>query len=186
MKRYFLIFATLSSVLLLTAFFLGIGVLNERAQGMVPPQLDQPLKATWFTWHMIIALVAVLFNLFVHCLVFTYLLGTGKWVKEVAAAYSLPSEGWPKMTRQFKVEINRYLLMAMAMSILAAVTGAGSQTDPHGWWPIAHALLAVMVLFVNGWVFWVEYRVILKNEVVLEEVKRAADSLRGSAVEGEA
>lgn len=183
MKRYFLVFASISSVLLVITFLLGIGVLNERSQGMVPPQLDQPLHASWFTWHMVIALVAVLFNLFVHCLVFTYLLGTGKWVKEVANAYAMPADGWPKLTRQFKVEINRYLILAMVTSIVAAVTGAGSQTNPNGWWPLSHSILAIAVVFINGYVFWIEYRVILKNEVALQEVKAAADTMRGPALD---
>ncbi|HMP01882.1 MAG TPA: hypothetical protein PKC45_05210, partial [Gemmatales bacterium] len=127
------------------------------------------------------SLVAVIFNLFVHCIVFTYLLGTGKWVKEVAMAYSLDPEGWPAQAKSFKVRVNRLLLLAMATSIGAALTGAGAQTQPQSWWTLAHPVFAVLIWFVNGWAFWVEYQVILANEVVLRDVKAAADRMRDEA-----
>lgn len=179
MRKYFLVLATGSSVLLVLAFALGLVFLWERSQGQVAPQLGQPLPANFFTYHMAVALLAVLATLFTHCLVFTYLLGTGKWVKEVASAYGMPMDGWPRQTRQFKIDVNRGLLLAMFCSIAAAVTGAGSQTEPGSWWSPAHAAFAVLVLFSNGFAFWKEYLVILANEQVLVAVKAEADRLRG-------
>src|SRR5215475_117947 len=40
--------------------------------------------------HLYLGLLAVILTLGVHCLIFTYFLGTGRWVKEVALAYRLP------------------------------------------------------------------------------------------------
>jgi hypothetical protein len=181
MKRYFVVFVSLSGLLLLAAFLLGVVFLYDRSHGTTAPRGDQPAAAWSFTAHMVVSLVAIIFNLFVHCLVFTYLLGTGKWVKEVASAYGLPADGWPARTREFKIRVNRLLLLAMATSILAGLTGAGAQTQPLSWWAIAHPILAVLVWFVNGWAFWIEYQVICANEVVLRQVKAAADEMRLAA-----
>lgn len=181
MKRYFLVLALLSSALVLAAFVLGVCFLMERSQGQVAPAFDQPLANNSFAYHMIIAIVATLACLFTHCLAFTYLLGTGKWVKEVAAAYDLPADGWPRQTRQFKSAVTRWLLLAVALCILAAVTGAGAQTEPGSIWAPAHAVLAVVVVFCNSFVFWKEYQVIVANETVLVEVKAAADALRAAS-----
>lgn len=178
MKRYFLVCVSLSGVLLLAAFLLGILFLYDRSHGAVAPRGDQPAAAWSFTVHMVVSLVAIIFNLFVHCLVFTYLLGTGKWVKEVASAYGLPADGWPALTKRFKIRVNRLLLLAMGTSILAGLTGAGAQTQPQSWWAVAHPILAVLIWFVNGWAFWVEYQVICANEQVLRQVKAAADQMR--------
>jgi hypothetical protein len=186
MKRYFLVLSSMAAVMLVAAFILGIGFLFERSAGVAAPRLDQPLRPNAFTAHMAVSLTAALFTLFVHCLVFTYLLGTGKWVKEVSAAYGFPVSGWPEQTKQFKIQVNRIMLLAMGLIILAAVTGAGAQVEPGSWWSLAHPVLAVLVMFVNGWTFWVEYRVILANEVVLVQVKAAADeALAAQGIVGE-
>jgi hypothetical protein len=180
MKRYFQTSAALAAVLLVASFLLGIVFLyHQRAGGMSAPRMDQPLHWDWFTAHMAISLAAALFTLFVHCLVFTYLLGTGKWVKEVASAYGLPADGYPRQTKEFKVRVNRIMLAAMALVIMAAVSGAGSQ-NPTSWWATAHPVFAVLVLFANAWAFVVEYRVILANEVVLNQVKAEADRMRAA------
>jgi hypothetical protein len=181
MKRYFLVLSIGSGTLLLAAFALGVCFLFERSQGHVAPAYDQPLTNDAFAYHMVIALVATLACLFTHCLVFTYLLGTGKWVKEVASAYQLDADGWPRQTRQFKIAVNRWLLGAIGVCILTSVTGAGAQTNPASWWSLVHAPLAVLVLVVNAYAFVKEYQVIVANEKVLVEVKAAADALRSSS-----
>src|SRR5690348_17083993 len=52
--------------------------------------------------HFYLGLLAVLLTLAVHCLIFIYFLGTGRWVKEVALAYHLPDEPLPRLTRNLK------------------------------------------------------------------------------------
>jgi hypothetical protein len=174
MKRYFTIFVILATLLLGLAFLSGIEFLLVRSAAANVNVMDQ----TRFTLHMGIALAASLFTLLVHCIVFTYLLGTGKWVKEVASAYGMSPEGWPAQTRQLKIRVNRWLLLAMGITILATVTGAGAQTAVNSWWAIAHPLLAVAVLFANGWAFKLEYGIIKENETVLQAVKEEADKLK--------
>src|SRR5947209_18999064 len=55
-----------------------------------------------FLLHFLTGLFSVLCTLAVHCLIFIYFLGTGRWVKEVALAYRLPDEPFPKLTRELK------------------------------------------------------------------------------------
>jgi len=42
-----------------------------------------------FLLHIYLGLIAVTTTLGLHCLVFIYFLGTGRWVKEVSLAYGL-------------------------------------------------------------------------------------------------
>lgn len=180
MKRYFVIFVTLSAILLGLAFLSGIEFLYTRSQAAGVAASEQ----TRFTLHMGLSLAASLFTLLVHCIVFTYLLGTGKWVKEVASAYGMPLDGWPEKAKAFKIRVNQWLLLAMFITIAATVTGAGAQTEINSWWSIAHPLLAVAVLFANGWAFKLEYAIILENEVVLQSVKEEADRLKAVSDQG--
>src|ERR1700720_375992 len=57
--------------------------------------------------------------LLVHCLIFTYFLGTGRWVKEVGLAYQLPDQPYPKWTRELKRQTFPPALFAM-LSVIAA------------------------------------------------------------------
>jgi hypothetical protein len=177
MKRYFVIFVTLAAILLGVAFLSGIEFLYQRSQENTVAVTEQAR----FTLHMGLALAASLFTLLVHCIVFTYLLGTGKWVKEVASAYGMSPDGWPEQTKQFKIRVNRWLLTAMFITIAATVTGAGAQVEVNSWWSIAHPLLAVAVLFANGWAFKLEYGIIKENEVVLRSVKEEADRMKAAS-----
>ena len=58
-----------------------------------------PFKKDVYIVHFYLGLGTALGILLVHCLIFTYFLGTGRWVKEVGLAYGLPDERWPRQTR---------------------------------------------------------------------------------------
>ena len=63
--------------------------------------------------HFLLGLFAVLLTLAVHCLIFIYFLGTGRWVKEVALAYRIPDEPLPRLTRDLKRRTFPLALTAM-------------------------------------------------------------------------
>ena len=48
--------------------------------------------------HFTLGLFAVCYALGVHCLIFIYFLGTGRWVKEVAIAYGIADASLPELT----------------------------------------------------------------------------------------
>jgi hypothetical protein len=129
--------------------------------------------------HFGLGLFSVLLTLAVHCLIFIYFLGTGRWVKEVAIAYRLPDEPLPKLTRELKRRTFPPALFAMLVPIAAAAAGTAAQR--HEWpWQV-HGALAVLTLVVNVWAFAVEIRNVGINSGVIHDVMREVDRLRAEA-----
>lgn len=129
--------------------------------------------------HFSLGLFTVLLTLAVHCLIFIYFLGTGRWVKEVAIAYRLPDEPLPKLTRDLKRRTFPPALFAMLVPIATAAAGTAAQRQEWSW--IYHALLAVATLLINAWAFIVEYRNVSINAKVIDDVMREVDRLRAEA-----
>jgi hypothetical protein len=126
--------------------------------------------------HFYLGLFTAIGTLLVHCLIFTYFLGTGRWVKEVAQAYGMPDRPWPKMTRELKRQTFPPALFAMLITIAAAAAGAGVQLRVWHW--LIHAALAVATLVINGWAFVVEYRNVGINACAIEAVLTEVDRIR--------
>src|SRR5947199_9044498 len=113
-------FSTLS-VLLTAAMFATISV------GLWSFFLDNDnsLEPDIFLIHFHLGLWTSIGILLVHCIIFTYFLGTGRWVKEVASAYRLPDEPLPKTTRELKRATFPPALVAMLIAIFTSAAGAG-------------------------------------------------------------
>jgi hypothetical protein len=126
--------------------------------------------------HFTVGLFTAIGTLLVHCIIFTYFLGTGRWVKEVKLAYGLPDEPWPKLTRELKRRTFPPALMAMLVTIAAAAAGAGTQLKEWNWQ--IHFGLSVTSLAVNLWAFYVEFRDVRINANILIEVLLAVDHKR--------
>jgi hypothetical protein len=132
-----------------------------------------------FFIHFLLGLIAVSFALFVHCLVFIYFLGTGRWVKEVALAYRIPDEPMPKQTRELKRSTFPASLLAAVVTIAAAVAGGGVQARAWPW--EVHLTLAIVTLVVNVWAARAEVRNVRINLGILDEVMREVDRIRAAA-----
>ncbi len=126
--------------------------------------------------HFCLGLFAVLLTLAVHCLVFIYFLGTGRWVKEVALAYGLPDSPLPKLTRELKRWTFPVALTAMLVAIAAAAAGAAVQFRVWPW--TLHFSLALGTLLVNLWAFWIELRNVRLNAAVIDDVMREVERIR--------
>jgi hypothetical protein len=170
MTRIFVTLATLNALALLASFGLGMVFMVERDAGVAAPSPNQPLGLTWFASHMVVGLFTAVLTLLVHCLIFTYFLGTGRWVKEVARAYALPDQLWPRETRELKRLAFPPALFAMLAGIAAVASGAGAQTASESWWGWAHPILAVVTLVLNGWAYVIEYRAVARNSRIMDEV----------------
>ena len=129
-----------------------------------------------FDIHLYLALFTLLLTLAVHCLIFIYFLGTGRFVKEVALAYRLPDAPLPRLTRDLKRRTFPAALFAMLVPIAAAAAGAAAQTQLWPWQ--VHATLATLALLVNLWAFVVEYRNVSINARIIDEVMREVDRIR--------
>src|SRR5262245_19594669 len=165
MTRIFTTLAALDALALLVAY--GVGWLRK---GLSDPQ------GLLYLTHFILGLAAALLTLLVHCLIFTYFLGTGRWVKEVGLAYDLPDAPLPKLTRELKRQAFPPALAAMLIAIATAAAGAGARMADWPW-PI-HATLATLTLLVNAWAFVVEYRTVSINAGVIEQVMREVERIR--------
>src|SRR5262245_36303513 len=81
MTRTFTVLAGIVTLLLLAT--IGVGLWHFVTE-------DRARRDEIFVIHFVLGLCAALGVLLVHCIIFTYFLGTGRWVKEVTLAYRLP------------------------------------------------------------------------------------------------
>jgi hypothetical protein len=143
------------------------------------PPVDFSHGDTVYTAHFLLGLFGVLLTLAVHCLIFIYFLGTGRWVKEVTLAYRLPDEPWHKQTRELKRKTFPAALFAMLIAIATAAAGMAAQRQEWPWQ--IHLTLATLTLLVNVWAFRVEYRNVSTNVGIIDAVMREAERLRALA-----
>ena len=135
-------------------------------------------KNTIFLLHFWIGLVTAIGILLVHCLVFTYFLGTGRWVKEVTLAYNMPDEPHHKETRELKRKTFPPALLAMLVGISTAFAGAGAQLQEWTWH--IHATLALATLIINLIAFRIEHRNLARNVQVIQGVLDEVDRMRAA------
>jgi hypothetical protein len=128
--------------------------------------------------HFCLGLFTSIGILLVHSIIFTYFLGTGRWVKEVGLAYKLPDAPLPKLTRELKRAAFPPALFSMLIAIATAAAGAGRQVDQWHW--SIHMTLAFVTLGVNLWAFGVEYRCVTTNAGVINAVLDEVDRIRAA------
>ncbi len=157
--------------LLVLALTFGVGLLSRFTGLLTRP--DDPSPSP----HFYLGLFSVLSTLALHCLVFIYFLGTGRWVKEVALAYRLPDAPLPRLTRDLKRCTFPVALLAMLVPIATAVAGGGQN---QGWPWTVHFALACTTLLVNVWAFTVERRNVQINAGILDDVLREVDRIRAA------
>jgi len=172
MSRILIRLAVLNFCFLLAAF--TAGGLSWLHGGL----LDR--EGSVYMWHFSLGLFAIIFNLGLHCLIFIYFLGTGRWVKEVALAYKLPDDPLPKLTRDLKRRTFPPSLLAMLLPIGAAAAGMANQNLGKAWAPPLHFGLAILSLLVNGWACRIAYRNVTVNAGVIAQVTQEAERIRAA------
>ncbi|HLN33258.1 MAG TPA: hypothetical protein VK395_36355 [Gemmataceae bacterium] len=168
MTRIFSILASTNLLLLVLSFILGTA-------SKLRDSVHNPSDST-FWYHFLIGLTTSMLTLLVHCLIFTYFLGTGRWVKEVKIAYGLADDPLPRLTRDLKRRVFPPALYAMLSAIATGAAGAAAQVQVSPW--LLHASLACLTLVINFWAFGIEMSCLRTNGVVLEQVMREVDRLR--------
>jgi hypothetical protein len=165
MHRIFLGLAITDGTLLLIAFVLGWA-----ASGEARPRIH-----TGHDLHFLLGLLATLATLLVHSIVFTYFLGTGRWVKEVVRVYRLPS--WLEAQAQ-KNKRKAFPFELASMALVGGTTWLGAGTDTRQWPSSWHLGLAALALAFNLGAFAFEYATIVAQARLLLEVEDQADRLR--------
>jgi hypothetical protein len=168
MTRIFLTLALTDALALAVTFALGCW--SKLSAGLT--DADSPA----FVLHFLFGLFTAVGTLLTHCLIFTYFLGTGRWVKEVTLAYRLPDEPWHKRTRDLKRETFPLVHAAVLVTIATAAGGAGAQLQSWPWQ--VHLGLAVATLVINLWTFRLEDRNVTENAGIIEAVLREVDRIR--------
>src|SRR5438309_10307893 len=107
MIRIFTVFAVVDTLLLFASY--GLGFASKFSAGV-------KTEHSTFWLHFLLGLSAAMFTLLVHCLIFTYFLGTGRWVKEVQLAYDLPDAPLPRLTRDLSRTVFPPRLSAMLIA----------------------------------------------------------------------
>lgn len=119
MVRIFLTLSIASTVLMAIAFFLGLEIDDPRVR-------DQAVQAG-VSRHMLTGLATLCFTTLVHSIVFTYFMGTGRWIEETSRVYQLDA-GYHRRNQQIKY---RLLPGIVGTVLLVVLTGAfGGAADP--------------------------------------------------------
>ena len=168
MSRTFLTLAVTNALALVVTFALGCW--SKLTSGLHDP------AGHAYLLHFLFGLFTGIGTILTHCLVVTYFLGTGRWVKEVTLAYDLPDAPWHKRTRDLKRETFPLVHAAVLLTIGTAAAGAGAQLQ--GWPWTLHFGLALAALAVNVWTFRLEYRGVAENAGLLDAVLREVDRIR--------
>ena len=178
MKRIFLTLAILANITLLISFVLGWQVGDPMRSNGRDPEVNDRIGT-----HLLVGLGALTSATMVHALLFTYFMGTGRWIEETTQAYRLSGE-WQRLNQRTKYSILPGIFISFMMLV---VTGSlGAVADPATAVSLEktlgindstlHFAAAVCAWIVNLIVNITQYFAIAKNSAivagVLSEVRR--------------
>lgn len=172
MKRIFLTLAVLANITLLIAFVLGWQVGDPSKLNGLDPDVNRRIGT-----HLLAGLGALTSATMVHALLFTYFMGTGRWIEETSQAYSL-SDSWYRHNQRTKYGILPGIFIGF---LLLVATGAlGAVADPATTASLQktvgisdstlHFSAAVCTWIVNIIINMTQYFAIIKNSAIVEGV----------------
>jgi hypothetical protein len=153
-------------------------------------ELEAPLQAA--NVHRLFGVGSALVVVLVSSILVTYFIGTGRWCKEVSAAYNLPPTA---VERTLSLKRRTYPWAILATLAMIAVTSLGALADPLAdllrdeSWVISHRVAAfasiavVAAAFYFGWMNVTENHAVIQG--VMAQVRRIRQE-RGLPVEEEA
>lgn len=169
MTRIILTLATCSSIVLIAALWLGLGIGDA--------SLRDPAVQSRVAVHFLTGVAALVFAVLVHALVVTYFMGTGRWLEETCSAYRL-GEDWKSRSRDLKWRL--YPAMVGSLLLLILTGALGEAADPasavefKGFGPLnaaqVHLLVAIATLLANAAVNVYEYLALRRNGILITDV----------------
>ncbi|MBI4397592.1 MAG: hypothetical protein HY586_00525 [Candidatus Omnitrophica bacterium] len=142
--------------------FLTLGTGAQFASGQVP-----------FGSHFAAGVFTALFTCGVHSIVFTYFIGTGKWIKEEVAKARLKADDWIPQTKKFKMQTSPIALYCIMAIVITAISGATVKSNAAAFWYWLHKSAAYFTLVLNLCAFYIEGKVIRENSRLLENALKA-------------
>src|SRR3954463_2803337 len=128
------------------------------------------------SYHQLTGVLATIACCAVHCIVFTYFIATAKWVQHAIEVKRLdPSLAYP--TRSFKAQAFPAAIGGMMIVFLTAVVGV--ITFSYGIRPVWPHSIALIALLVNIVAATFEYRAIVRNGRLIDQVLELANSITG-------
>ncbi len=177
MKRIFITLTAISTVLLLTAFVLG-WISGD------PKSLDEAVRQG-VSLHRLMSLAALIFATLVHAILLTYFMGTGRWLEETSAAYSL-GEVWMEENQSLKYR--SIMAMTCAVVVLIGTGACGAAIDPTGTvgfkgfgafsGATIHFFSAITAVTVNLLVNAKEYQAVNRNNQIIDAVMDEVHRIR--------
>ena len=175
MTRIFLTLASVSTLLFLAVFVLGLNI----GDAMLPESML--LKS----WHLGLAIGGLICATLVHALAVTYFMGTGRWMEDVCKAYQLDGH-WHTECRRLKYQV---ILATFGSFLLLLVTiGFGAAADPgtgmkfRGWASLSpatlHLLVALTTVTANVLANIREFQSIERNGQLVNEIVAKVREIR--------
>jgi len=171
-KRIFPTLAVLANITLLFAFVKGWQIGDPMQLGGRDAVINSRIGS-----HILIGLGALTGATLVHALLFTYFMGTGRWIEETSRAYSLSGE-WHRQNQKTKYGILPGICISFLM--LVATGALGAVADPAT--PISlekslgindstlHFTVAISAWIVNMIVNATQFIAVTRNSAIIEAV----------------
>ena len=193
-KRIFLTLAVIANSCLAAAIVFGLSIRSGQTTPVDDPRyLLDPIINARISSHMLVGLGALTFACLVHAILFTYFMGTGRWLEETTNAYSLDNTLY-RQNQKIKYGvlpgITLVLLLLIATGAMGAIADPATPMNLDGFLGMSgarlHFVIALVTACANLFVNVLEFLAVLKNasivESVLTEVRRIREE-RGLPVE---
>ena len=172
MSRIFVGLAFVNALALAATFTVGFACEGRAA---VSPDVPLTVVQQRFAVHLLAGLFTAVLTLVVHCMAFTYFMGTGRWVQEVVGAYGMPASLWDQ-ARRYKQRALPFVVGSILLII--GTTSLGAATDRGLIDGNVHLAAAVLAIGFNFWSFLREYRAIRANGDLLETIMGEVGRMR--------
>jgi hypothetical protein len=180
MDRIFTSLASFTILLMLIAVGLGLAL---HAAG--PRNIESESAMSWYRTHFMVGVGVGLAVVLVNSLVMTWFVGTSRWCKEVAEAYSLDRG---VISRSNRVKRGAFPYALVNMLIIVGVLALGGAADPSGnlqvtppgglsWaqWHLLGSFTALAVVAAGSVAQW---RAIRANQQIIQQVMADVGQIR--------
>jgi hypothetical protein len=169
MTRVFLTLASLSLLLLIVAFVMGITMGDLYAEP--EPSLE---TLHWATRHRLTGLAAALMVVLVESIVVTYFIGTSRWCREVVETYHLDRASVLASNRLKRRTFPWALIGMLAVVGIIALGGAADPGATLGLnsqaWASWHLWGAILGIALVAWTYLVSWNNIMANHTVVKGI----------------
>ncbi len=126
--------------------------------------------------HMLWGCFTALLIIFLQCLVFGFFINSGKSIKKVVTDNGL-SPDWIQKTKDYKNRSYPMLMLAILVSVAAAIVGGGVSVGAVPVW--IHQLLVWAALGLNIYSLFISYQVVSENVQAIHGINAEVRNMKG-------